>query len=180
MNVRRFRSIASIALAGLVLTPPLASAQTAVFVVRHAEKVSETDQRLTDAGRERAARLAKMLGAAGIRAIYATDTERARDTAAPLAQALKLSITTYDVGAGMAKDTPDASELARTLRRDHPGDAVLVVGHSNTVPAILKALGCREEISIAAQQYDDLFIVVPGGSGSSTPTPTPALVRLRY
>jgi len=157
-----------------LVLPPLASAQTAVFVVRHAEKVSETDQRLSDAGRERAARLAKMRGAAGIRAIYATDTERARDTAAPLAQALKLPITTYDVGAGMAKDTPDASELARTLRRDHPGDAVLVVGHSNTVPEILRALGCREPITIAGQQYDDLFIVVPGGSGA------PTLVRLRY
>src|SRR6476620_11703868 len=113
--VRRLLVCVAVAL----VFPTLASAQTAVFVVRHAEKISETDQRLTDAGRERAARLARMLGAAGIGAIYATDTERAKDTAAPLAQALKLPVTTYDVGAGMAKDTPDASELARTLRRDH-------------------------------------------------------------
>jgi len=175
MNVRRFRSTACIALAGLVLTPPLASAQTAVFVVRHAEKISETDQRLTDAGRERAARLAKMLGAAGIRAIYATDTERAKDTGAPLAKALGLTVATYDVGGGEGKP-PDASAFVRSLRRDHPRDAVLVVGHSNTLPEILKALGCREEISIASQQYDDLFVVVPAGSGS----PTPTLVRLRY
>src|SRR6476659_10316725 len=97
MNVRRFRSTACIAFAGLVLIPPLASAQT-VFVVRHAQKGSETDLRLSDAGRERAARLAKMLGAAGIRAIYATDTERAKDTGAPLAKALGLTVATYDVG----------------------------------------------------------------------------------
>ena len=160
-----------------LLLPTLAAAQTAVFVVRHAEKISDTDQRLTEAGRERASRLATMLGAAGIRAIYATDTERAKDTAAPLAKTLGLTVATYDVGGGEGKP-PDAAAFVQSLRREHPQDAVLVVGHSNTVPAILKALGCREEISIAGQQYDDLFVVVPGGSGSSTTAPT--LVRLRY
>src|SRR6185369_171817 len=109
-----------------------------------------------DAGHERARRLAKLLGSSGIRAIYATDTERARDTAKPLSEALKIPITTYDVGKGMAKGAPDATEFAAGLRKDHPNDAVLVVGHSNTLPAILKALGCQEEVTIAAQQYDDL------------------------
>jgi len=152
--------------------PSLSLAQT-VFVVRHAEKISESDQRLTDAGRERATRLAKMLSAAGIRAIYATDTERAKDTAGPLAERLHLVVTTYDVGAGMAKGAPDATAFAAQLRRDHPNDAVLVVGHSNTLPAILKALGCQEEVTIAAQQYDDLFVVVPGAPGAT-------LVRMKY
>ena len=152
--------------------PSLSLAQT-VFVVRHAEKISESDQRLTDAGRERATRLAKMLSAAGIRAIYATDTERAKDTAGPLAERLHLAVTTYDVGAGMAKGAPDATAFAAQLRRDHPNDAVLVVGHSNTLPAILKALGCQEEVTIAAQQYDDLFVVVPGAPGAT-------LVRMKY
>lgn len=154
-----------------------ALAQT-VFVVRHAEKISESDQRLTEAGRERARRLSKMLGSSGIRAIYATDTERAKDTAKPLSDDLKIPITTYDVGKGMAKGALDASEFASSLRRDHtnpnPNDAVLVVGHSNTLPAILKALGCRDEVTIAAQQYDDLFVVVPGAGGGAT------LVRLKY
>ena len=153
--------------------PSLSLAQT-VFVVRHAEKISESDQRLTDAGRERATRLAKMLSAAGIRAIYATDTERAKDTAGPLAERLHLAVTTYDVGAGMAKGAPDATAFAAQIRRDHPNDAVLVVGHSNTLPAILKALGCQEEVTIAAQQYDDLFVVVRRGAGGAT------LIRLKY
>jgi broad specificity phosphatase PhoE len=169
----RFRLVVACCF-GFVLASSLSLAQT-VFVVRHAEKISESDERLTEAGHERARRLAKMLSAAGIRAIYATDTERAKDTAGPLAEALKLPINTYDVGAGMAKGAPDASELAAQLRRDHGSDAVLVVGHSNTLPAILKALGCKEEVAIAAQQYDDLLVVVPGSSGGG-----PTLVRLKY
>ena len=69
---------------GLAAAVP-AAAQKAVFVVRHAEKISEEDQRLSEAGHSRAERLARMLAGSGISAIYATDTERARDTAAPLA-----------------------------------------------------------------------------------------------
>ncbi|HEX4439383.1 MAG TPA: phosphoglycerate mutase family protein [Thermoanaerobaculia bacterium] len=171
MTHRSIRVLAT--LAALALTSSLALAQT-VFVVRHAEKISESDQRLTDAGHERARRLAKLLGSAGIRSIYATDTERAKDTAKPLSDALKIPITTYDVGKGMAKGAPDATEFASSLRKDHPNDAVLVVGHSNTLPEILKALGVKDEISIAANQYDDVFVVVPGASGA------PTLVRLKY
>ncbi len=173
MRLSPRRSALLSALLALVWTCSVAAAQT-VFVVRHAEKISESDERLTDAGRERARRLAEMLGRAGIRAIYATDTERARDTATPLSEALKIPITTYDVGKGMAKRAPDAAEFAQRLRREHPDGSVLVVGHSNTVPAILKALGVQDDITIANDQYDNLFIVVPGAASAST------LVRLRY
>ena len=75
---------------GLLAASHPAHAQNAVLVVRHAEKVSDTDERLNDAGRARAWSLAKMLKDAGVGAIYATDTERARDTAKPLADALGL------------------------------------------------------------------------------------------
>jgi broad specificity phosphatase PhoE len=153
-----------------VVSPALA--QT-VFVVRHADKISESDERLSEAGHERARRLAKMLSGSGIQAIYATDARRAQDTAKPLSEALKIPITTYDVGKGMAKGGVDATGFAAELHRDHPNDAVLVVGHSNTVPWILKALGVKDEISIASDQYDNLFVVVPGANGAT-------LVRLKY
>ncbi len=131
--------------AGVLAVPTVARAQTTVFVVRHAEKVSDTDERLTDAGRERARRLAAMLKDAGIRAIYATDTERARDTAGPLAGALGLKITIYDTGGGM-RGPVDARPFVAMLRKEHARDVVLVVGHSNTIPDLLKALGCPGEL----------------------------------
>jgi broad specificity phosphatase PhoE len=157
----------------LVAFPAAGRAQKAVFVVRHAEKVSDTDERLTDAGRARAVRLAQMLKDAGIGAVYATDTERARDTAKPLADALKLKVAIYDTGGGMSGKV-DARAFVAALRKEHPSDVVLIVGHSNTIPDLLKNLGCAGEIKIAAAEYDNLFLVVPKGPG------TAELIRLRY
>jgi hypothetical protein len=48
-----------------------------------------------------------------------------------------------------------------------------VVGHSNTVPDILKSLGVSEPIRIADDEYDRLFVVVRRGG-------EPELLKLRY
>jgi hypothetical protein len=64
--------------------------------------------------------------------------------------------------------------LIETLRRENAADVVLVVGHSNSVPALLEALGCAEEIKIASDEYDNLLVVVPQKGGK------PTLLRLRY
>lgn len=147
------------------LAPALpAIAQKAVIVVRHGEKFSDTDERLTEAGQARAQLLAKMLKDSGITAIFSTDTDRTRGTVQPLATALKMQVRIYD--------NPVA--LIETLRRDHANGVVLVAGHSNSVPAILKLLGCAGDITIEAQEYDNLFVVVPKDGGTAT------LVRLRY
>jgi broad specificity phosphatase PhoE len=158
---------------GILALAASALAQKAVFVVRHAEKISDKDERLSPAGHERARRLAAMLKDAGITAIYATNTERAQDTARPLAERLGLKITTYDTGGGMSGKV-DSREFVDTLRREHAGEIVLVVGHSNTVPDLLRTLGCPGTVSLASGEYDNLFIVVPKASGAAT------LLRLRY
>ena len=163
------RFVAFLLLALPLWTASSALAQQAVLVVRHAEKVSETDQRLSEAGRARAERLAAMLKDAGVTAIYATDTERAKDTAQPLADARKLTVRTYDVGS----EKVNAAAFAAKLRSEHIQDIVLIVGHSNTVPEILRALGCRESVTIAPAEYDNLFVAMPKGRNAS-------LVRLRY
>jgi hypothetical protein len=51
---------------------------------------------------------------------------------------------------------------------------VLVVGHSNTVPALLVALHVDTAVAIADSDYDNLFIVVPQKEGR------PVLLRLKY
>ena len=147
-----------------------AYAQRAVIVVRHADKISASDERLSDAGRARAARLAKILRDAGVTAVYATETERAIETARPLADARKLQVQSYDIGSG---HTIDAKPFVERLAREQRDGIVLVVGHSNSLPDLLKALGCTTEISIAQEDYDNLFVVVPKGG-------TAELVRLRF
>ncbi|HKD16303.1 MAG TPA: hypothetical protein VKG23_00450, partial [Thermoanaerobaculia bacterium] len=86
---------------------------------------------------------------------------------------LGLKIATYDTGAKM-NGAVDARPFVAALRRDHPSDVVLVVGHSNTIPDLLQAFGCADKISLGADEYDDIFVVVPKGEGGAT------LVRLRY
>ena len=170
MNLRK--RVLALFLAGAAFVTA-AEAQQAVFVVRHAEKISEQDERLTEAGRARADRLATMLKDSGIAAIYSTDTERTIGTAQPLADALGLKIRIYDTAP--SEGNKDFLRLVERLQSEVPPDGVvLVVGHSNTVPLILKALGCAEEVSIASGDYDNLFVVVPRkGSGAT-------LLRLKY
>jgi broad specificity phosphatase PhoE len=149
-----------------------AAAQQAVFVVRHAEKISDEDERLSEAGRARAARLAEMLKRSGITAVYSTDTERTLGTAKPLADALGLKIGIYEAKAMNVR--VDSTALVDRLHREAPRGIVLVVGHSNTVPSLLSALGCPDAVTIAGDEYDNLFVVVPNEGAKAT------LVRLKY
>ena len=152
-----------------------AAAQRAVFVVRHAEKQSEANEPgvpLSAAGRARAKRLAALLKKSGVTAIYSTDTVRTLATARPLARALNITVRKYSPLD--ADGQTNLQPFADRLKAEHARDVVLVVGHSNTVPPLLKALGCAEDITIPAKEYNDLFTVVPRGDGPSL------LLRLTY
>ena len=148
-----------------------ARATTVVVVVRHAETEAGTDPdpSLSVDGRERAARLAKMLSQArpvrGIDAIFASELKRAHQTVLPLSETLALPINVV----------PSAtwSDLPRRIKREHRGEYVLVAGNSNTVPQLVQALS-GEELTLRDEDYDAMFIVfVPQISKSK-------VVRIRY
>jgi phosphohistidine phosphatase SixA len=168
----RTRSLAvgALLVAGAALAGPLArnaAAQEVVYVVRHAERADDEKLSLLSAeGHGRAARLAGILRDAGITHIVVTEYQRTAQTAAPLAGRLGLT------PAVIPADDPAA--LLSGLRAAGPKARVLVAGHSDTVPALLKALGCREPITIAKTEYDNLFLVIPRDNTS------PVLLRLRY
>ncbi len=147
-------------------------ARAAVFLVRHGEKQTEANERevpLSEAGHARARRVAGTLRDAGIVAIYSTDTVRTLSTAEPIATARGLRPILYD------GSTPASlAALGERIRKEHPAENVLVVGHSNTIAPLVHALGSSEEISIGGADYDGLWIVVPAGGGTA-----PSLIRLR-
>lgn len=131
-----------------------AHAQRAIFLVRHAEKVDESqDAALSAAGRARAARLARMLRDADIKGVYVSEFQRTRDTAAPLCKALELKPQVVPAG--------DHEALLRRARAEHPDDAVLVVGHSNTLPDLLQKLGVPSPPAIPSAEYDNVLLVIP-------------------
>jgi phosphohistidine phosphatase SixA len=159
----------------LVAAASVASGQQTIILVRHAEKATDANEAsvpLSEAGRARATRLAQMLAGAGVTAIYATETDRARQTAEPLAKALKLEVRTYSPRDTAGKLSPQI--LLDRLKRYDASGTVLVVGHSNTVPDLIAGLGHRGKIEIGDKDFDDLLVVVPKAVGP------PTVLRLKY
>jgi len=163
------------ALAALVAVAPLASAQgtpaatTTIIVVRHAEKAAEpvADPPLTPAGITRAEALVEFVRDAGVKAIVSTQLQRTRQTVAPAAA--KLGLTTEIIDARITPRATADSILAR-----HRGNTVLVVGHSNTIPAIIAALGAPQPAAICDAGYDNAFVVTVPASGA------PSVTRLHF
>lgn len=136
-----------------------------VYVVRHAEKqpvpadapdAQKKDPPLSREGQLRALGLADDLPIAELDAVYLTDFERSRQTAAAVLAVTGLEPIHYP--------PKDAAGLASRLRK-RSGEQVLVVGHSNTIPPLLEQLGVVEDVKIDEQQYGDLWIVTLKGDG---------------
>lgn len=149
-------------LAALCMAGPLAAQQkTTVILVRHAEKAAEggSDPALSEAGRARALALAAELADDSVDAILVTPYVRTGQTAAPIAAALRATPHTIPVQGG------GAAHLAavREAIAQHAGQTVLVVGHSNTVPALVAALGGPQGIVIEEAEYGNLFTVTLEG-----------------
>jgi broad specificity phosphatase PhoE len=161
-----------LAQAGLVPVPGDTST-TIVILVRHAEKASETetDPALSAAGKARAKALAEALADAGVGAVVVTQRRRTGDTAALLTAARGLVPDTVPIGGPVPAH---AAAVAARLRERHLGGTVLVVGHSNTIPPILAALGGPELPDLCDGSYDQLFILVLRNGAA------PALTRARF
>jgi broad specificity phosphatase PhoE len=158
-------------IAAAALAASSASAQQSVILVRHAElgEASGAEARaipLSAAGQARAERLAKMLERAGVAAVYATDFLRTRATAEPTSRLLKREVS--------VRSQDDADAFVERLRKQHADQVVLVVGHTDTLPAIIKALGVAETVKIDKDDFGNLFVVTPKGDTDA------ALLRLRY
>lgn len=135
----------------------LQSCSSTIYVVRHAEKQAANgammgnDPDLSVEGKLRAKALAELLAGKGIKAAYATPYKRTQQTAAPTAAAQNLSVTTYPPNQGNAL----IDSLARQKNKNF-----LIVGHSNTVPALLRHLGLNPSMQdIPENDFDNLFTV---------------------
>jgi len=106
-----------------------------VVVVRHAEKAdaADPDTELSERGHARAAALARLLAASAPTHAFASEFRRTQQTLAPLVDAGELAVETVP-----ARDT---AALVARLTRLEAGAVAVVAGHSNTVPALVTALG---------------------------------------
>lgn len=158
--------IAPLALAALVaMGAPRRAADTVVLVVRHAEKTGPSgDVPLSPAGEARAQALVGIAREAGVSGIITTQFQRTKMTAAPTAQALGITAEVLEARGAVPAH---ATAIAEAVRARYAGKSVLVVGHSNTVPAIVTALGGPKLADICDDFYDDLFTVIVSPDGKA-------------
>lgn len=136
---------------------------TTIILIRHAEKANDgsKDPPLTDAGQARAKNLVNVFKNTNISAIYSTDYNRTKSTAAPIALAKNLEVKTYE--------PMKESEINRIVT-ENIGKTVLLVGHSNTTPWVANLLTASKLQDFADNEYGNILIVNVWPAGKSSLT----------
>lgn len=132
------------------------------FVLRHCETGGgdeTSDPVLSRAGQDRAARVGAMLRSVGVRNILHTPTARARLTAMEISRAIGVGPGSYD--------PLDAGPVTQRMVR--AGGVWIIIGHSNTVPELVRKLGGDPSADVLPESvYDRLYVVVRAGAGVMT------------
>jgi phosphohistidine phosphatase SixA len=138
------------------------------FLVRHADidlPPVSSDPPLNTTGRARAEALARVLGPAGITAIFTSKFARTKQTVEPLTARSRIQ----------PREEPSTQALADSVLSGPAGAAVLIAGHSNTVPDIIALLGVAPpNVMINEREFDNLFVVPIAADGQTR------LIHLKY
>jgi len=150
-----------------------------VFLIRHAEREQEPkqDPPLSKDGVARSTALARLLANAGIKAILTSQYTRTKQTAEPLATKLGLTITPFNLKINPSNPKQIAAESTAEVTNkilERSGESVLVIGHSNSIPDVIKMLGGDVVPAIDEQKFDDLFIVTVYAKGKAK------VIQLKY
>lgn len=139
----------------VILCLACVACSSTIYVVRHAGRAAPTastgnNVTLTPEGFQRSFVLKDTLKNKGIKAVYTTNYTRTIQTAAPTCQQFGLAHVLYNNGDSL---------LAALINQR--GKSSLVVGHSNTVPQMLRHAGLAPSFSgdIADNDFDNLFII---------------------
>ncbi|HET9695195.1 MAG TPA: histidine phosphatase family protein [Steroidobacteraceae bacterium] len=141
------------------------------MLVRHAEagESATGDPDLSPAGERRVAPLGTLLEDLlvdrKVDFLYAADTRRSQQSAAPVANQFKLPINVLA--------SSDWSRLASRIRREHRGKTVVVVGYATTLPGVINQLS-GQELAMRDDEFDAMYVVIMPSPGETR------LLRLRY
>jgi broad specificity phosphatase PhoE len=163
-----------VVLAALATSAGAAFAQpSTIILVRHAEKATApaNDPVLTPGGEQRARDLLTALADAHVTAIITTQLQRTQLTAKPLADSAKIAPMIVNA---VADTKAHAEAVAAKAKGAAAGSIVLIVGHSNTIPAIITALGGPRVPEICDPEYSKLFVLENPASGP------PRLIQAKY
>jgi len=156
----------------MLASPVLMAADTMIIVVRHAEKATDDpkDPGLSEQGSARASALAEVLKDSNLKAVYSTQYKRTQLTGAPAAAMNGLQVQAIEIN--KQNDKTYVADLIRKIKKEHNGQTVLIVGHSNTVPEIVKYLTGKDVAPIGENEFDRIYVITLGK--------TPRLVSASY
>ncbi|HET9529157.1 MAG TPA: phosphoglycerate mutase family protein [Blastocatellia bacterium] len=161
---------------GATVSPPENDFKiTTLFLVRHAEKAATPpeDPPLLESGNRRAQQLGRILMKAGIKAIYTSQYLRTKQTAEPLAKNLGIESTVIRIRMSANNPREISQESMKEIAEkvyERAGENALIVGHSNTIPEVIRALGGDVVPTIDEKEYDDLFVVTVYAKGKAKVT----------
>ncbi len=129
--------------------------QTKIYLVRHAEKDTGNNPPLTMAGHKRAGDLLRVLKNKNLQRIYATPYRRTQQTGDSLRIQLHIDTLIYKA------DTTGESLFAKIISAQDAGKTILVIGHSNTVPKLIRKLGVTNfpAKDIDEKEFDNLYLI---------------------
>ncbi|MFQ3197969.1 MAG: hypothetical protein ACJAUL_000979 [Paraglaciecola sp.] len=126
------------------------------YFVRHFEKLSGENPGLTVKGQQRAQSLARYFIHIPVTKIYSTDYQRTKQSAQPLAEMLGMKIEYYS-----------PARLADFAGSLGSGDRIVVIGHSNTTPELVRLMG-GEAKDMNEQDFGRLYILNKNDLGTHT------------
>ena len=140
----------------------LAAQPSLVVLVRHGEKATEggNDPSLSEAGKARSQALADALAMTTPSTIIVSSLKRTAETAVVVSAKTGIMPTVIPIGGAT-----HVADVAAAVRKGT--GVVLVVGHSNTVPAIVTALGGPTLPDICDASYATMFVLTPGVAGKA-------------
>lgn len=156
----------------LLIVPQEEFKPVTVYLVRHAERADEPrqDPPLTEKGTARAQELARVLATANIKAIFTSQFARTKLTAELLSKQANVPVTSISLSVNpsnprMISEQSTAEVANKILERG--GESVLVIGHSNSIPDLIKKLGGDISPPIDEKKFDDLFVVTVYAKGKA-------------
>jgi hypothetical protein len=144
-----------LAFISVVMVVPAEANSTQIYFLRHAEiDKKNLDKPLTAKGRERAAALVEYFEGIKITYIYASHTDRTRDTVLPLAKAQGLKVQQLPIpgsniggevvnNRSKGKGKVAIKPLIDELKKVPEGSTVVVGGNSGNLYAVMAGLGVR-------------------------------------
>ncbi len=128
---------------------------TRIYIVRHAEKEAGKDPALTSEGIIRAGDLMRALKNESVQKIYVSRTRRSQMTGDSMR--IQLGIDTVHYTA----DTLCDNLISTIMEHRDFGKTILIIGHSNTIPKIIRKLGVLDypQADLPDNEFDNLFLV---------------------